>query len=149
MQKKEKSIVPSFRIIYIKHSKFKKLATLKMSVNDQIFEIDIMKLGIHQLRRYCQPQTELKFVTTCAGIWTSICWKLPELNDKYYIEFRLKHEEQKPVEVDDKKKPTDVALFWYQIWSIYGIHQTQNGNIRLFLAIHHNDFVGNGSLMQI
>ena len=55
--------------------------------------------------------------------------------------------EQKKVEVDDKKKPKDVAVFWYQMWSIYGIHQTQNSNPRLFLAVPHNDFVGNGSLI--
>lgn len=97
-------------------------AALSLSVDGTKHEIDILKLRTNSLKRYTQPGTKTDLVATAVFHDRCLFWKLDE---KYYIELRLKsrHSQQK-LSTDSKKNGNlDCALWWYQCWSVYGIRE--------------------------
>ena len=136
-----------------------------MTVNGNKYEIDILKLKAGAIKRYTQPGTETRLIGTAAFHDCSICW---QLNNDYFIEFKLRSKYIKQLlPVDEKKKTTDVARWWFQNYGVYGLMQfnkntdsnkKNNGNetkglynhngmkLKPYFAAHHNDMVGGGDL---
>ena len=76
-----------------------------MTVNGIKHEIDIKKLKAGAIKRYTQPGTEKGLIGTGAFHDCCIYW---ELNNNYYLEFKLRSKYvKKLLPVNEKKKTTD------------------------------------------
>ena len=119
----------------IHDGKNKELAPLKFTINGKLFCMDIWKLSLSQIKRYCQPETVLHCVSVPVFSAHPICWRL---TDKYYMEIKLSDAAQQSTQTDDN---------WNNVWCIYGIME-KKGELKPFLAVHKMKWIADGALSE-
>lgn len=139
-----------------------------MTVNGIKYDIVLKKLKAGAIKRYTQPATEKGVIGAAAFHDCSVYW---QLNENYYIEFKVKDKyiNQGLVPINPKKKTQDVAKWWFQNFAVYGVEDidlkdikktkkkkkkndikgvtNHNGRrLKAFFAAHWNDMIGDGDL---
>jgi len=124
-------------------------ATLKIVINGEQFELDLLKMMEGEIKKLTQPNTKKMIVGTGSFKDKEIVFKLGEhYSMRWKISARFLREKKHEIKVDAKAVRGDIAQFWFQNWCVHGIRADKDKQeIRRFVSIHLNRFVSGSDLM--